>query len=274
MNKKMVIGVTTWSAVSLLVGSAMAQSSSAGLYGQISTGYESMSLTGIRGSSVEVPADGYNVNSTAPSQTFGSAPAVLGLGYYWQAHSSWLLGVGVDYSAISRTSPSWSSNVSNAPGNSLIPEGTTMTAHGSSVRLTNRYDVFISPGYVIDKDKLLYLKAGYSRVSAEERHATSVTVNINGRVNTVPTTTAGTSTNTTVGGYLIGVGYKQTFTGGYYGFVECNYLGYSRLGETYSSKGNSASKEAEGLTNTSVTNISGGQDLSTYQFLVGVGYSF
>jgi hypothetical protein len=253
---------------------AQAQSTFAGLYGQTSTGYEGNKLTNIIGNSVEIPSDGYNVESDAPSQNFGGAPLLLGLGYYWQPHSSWLLGIGADYSAISQTSSNWQSNVTNAPGNNLIPAGTSMTANGSNLQLSNRYNFFISPGYAIDKNKLVYLKVGYSQVMAQEGHATSVTVSGNGTSVTVPTTTAGTSTNLMVGGYIIGVGYKQIITDGLYGFVEGNYMGYSKLGDTYSAKGNSASKEAEGVSNSSVTNITGSQRLNTYQLLIGVGYVF
>ena len=63
-------------------------------------------------------------------------------------------------------------------------------------------------------------------------------------------------------------------TSGLYGFVEGNYMGYGNLGETYASKGNSASKTAEGVTDSSITHITGSQNLNTYQFLIGLGYAF
>jgi len=271
MKKQLLLGI----ALGLLTIPALAQSSFAGFYGQISTGYESNKLSEITGSSVETPSDGMNLNASGPSQNFGGVPLVLGLGYYWQAHSSWLIGIGVDYSAISQKSSPWTNNVTNAAGSNLIPTGTSMASNGSSVQLSNRSNFFISPSYVIDKDKLLYLKAGYSQVTSKENLATSVTVvNGSGRSTTIGTTTAGASNSSTVGGYLIGLGYKQMISSGLYGFAEANYMGYGTLKNSYSSNGNSASKTDEGVSNSSVTNITGSQNLNSYQFLVGVGYSF
>ena len=259
----------------LVSSNTQAQSAFTGFYGQISSGYESNQLTGISGSSVEIPSSGVNVDISGPSQNFGGAPLVFGLGYYWQLNSSWLLGIGADYSALSQTSPSQQSNLTNAPGNNLIPAGVTMTANGSNSQLSQRYNLFISPGYLIDKDKLVYVKAGYSEVTGKEKRATSVTANVNGRSITVPTTTAGLSSNSTGGGgYLVGLGYKQIIKGGLYFFAEGNYMGYGNLGETYTSKANSASETAVGVTNSGVTHITGRQNLSTYQFSIGLGYAF
>jgi hypothetical protein len=260
--------------ISFITFDARAQSAFAGFYGQISTGYEGNQLTNITGSSVETPSIGHHVSSTAPSQSFGGAPIVLGLGNYWQLNSSWLLGVGADYSALSQTSSPWQANVTNTPGNNLIPSGSTMTSNGSTLKLSNRLNFFISPGYVIDKDKLVYLKAGYSQVTAQGSRATSVTVANASGVNSFPTTTAGTGASSTVSGYLIGLGYKQTVAGGLYGFVEGNYMGYGNISESYNAIGNSASKTAVGVTNSNVTTISRSQNLNSYQFLVGIGYKF
>ena len=261
--------------ISCLVSSnTQAQSAFTGFYGQISSGYESNQLTGISGSSVEIPSSGVNVDISGPSQNFGGAPLVFGLGYYWQLNSSWLLGIGADYSALSQTSPSQQSNLTNAPGNNLIPAGVTMTANGSNSQLSQRYNLFISPGYLVDKDKLLYIKAGYSHVTGQAKRATSVTATVNGRSVTVPSTTAGTSNSTGDGGYLVGLGYKQIITGGLYGFVEANYMGYGTLRETYTSPAKSAAETAVGVTNSSVTQITGSRSLSTYQFFIGLGYAF
>ena len=102
-----------------------------------------------------------------------------------------------------------------------------------------------------------------------------MTANVNGRSITVPTTGAGLSSNSTGGGgYLVGLGYKQIIKGGLYFFAEGNYMGYGNLGETYTSKANSASETAVGVTNSGVTHITGRQNLSTYPFSIGRGYAF
>jgi hypothetical protein len=255
-------------------GAALAQSPFAGFYGQVSSGYESNQLSKISGSSVETPYDGEDVYSATNSQVFGGAPLMLGLGYYWQAHPSWLVGVGVDYSALSLNSPSRQGEVFNAPGSNLIPSGTSMTTSGAGTQLSNRFNIFISPGLLIERDKLLYLKLGYSQVNASEKRATSVTITTNGKSTTLPTTTAGSSDNASVGGYLIGLGYRQVIKDGFYVFAEANYMDYGKLKQSYTSNGNSASKTLEGFSNASTTNITTSQNLSTYQFLVGLGYSF
>ena len=261
---------------SLFCCAVSAQSSFAGFYGQVSTGYESNQLTKITGSSREVPSTGHDVYSVPMSQTFGGAPLIFGLGYYWQMSPSWLLGVGIDYSALSQTSPSRVATIrDDAQGLDLLPRGSAMTASGSTTQLYNRYNFFISPAYAIDKEKLLYSKVGYTQVSSKVKRATSVTTINNGISTTIPTTTAGSYDYSTDGGYMLGIGYRQILTKGLYGFVEANYFSYS-TSQTYSyaAVGNSASKSAVGLRNASVTSITGSHNLNSYQLLVGIGYSF
>ena len=261
---------------SLFCSAVSAQSSFAGFYGQFSSGYESNQLTKITGSSREVPSTGHDVYTLPMSQTFGGAPLIFGLGYYWQMSPSWLLGVGIDYSALSQTSSSMIATVrDDTQGVDLLPRGSAMTANGKSVQLHGRYNYFISPAYAIDNEKLLYLKAGYTQISSKVKRATSVTTINNGISTTIPTTTAGSYDNSTDGGYMLGIGYRQILTKGLYGFVEANYFSYNTSQtSSYSSIGNSASKSAVGLRNTSATSIIGSHSLNSYQLLVGIGYSF
>jgi hypothetical protein len=112
-------------------------------------------------------------------------------------------------------------------------------------KISNRFNVFVTPGYVIDKDKLAYFKAGYSAQN----------IKAEGQVGN-----AGGNPSATQSGYILGLGYKQIITGGIYGFGEANYMSYG---------------------NKSLTNKydGGGVDTfnvkaSAYQFLVGVGYKF
>jgi hypothetical protein len=150
-----------------------------------------------------------------------------------------------------------------------------MTANGGSTQLHGRYNYFISPAYAIDNEKLLYLKAGYTQISSKAKRPTSVTTINNGISTTIPTTTAGSYDNSTDGGYMLGIGYRQIITKGLYGFVEANYFSYNTSQtSSYSSIGNSASKSAVGLRNTSATSIIGSHNLNSYQLLVGIGYSF
>ena len=260
----------------LLIGfsgsNAQAQSAFAGFYGQISTGYESNQLGSQSNTATVTPYAKSDTNNTGPSQTFGGAPLALGIGYYWQASDRWLIGVGADYSALTQTSSSIPVTGANAAGSTSIDPGASLTYNGISMQLSNRFNLFITPGYAIDKDKLVYLKAGYSQVTAQYNLATSLTrTTANGVSSTSPATGGSQSNNQ--GGYLLGIGYKQVITKGLYGFVEGNYMGYSAPSYTYSTT-NSLDR-SRGVTTTSTRTVATSfASLNTYQMLIGLGYAF
>jgi hypothetical protein len=259
-------------AACLITLNAQAQNAFAGFYGQISTGYEGNQLGGMNGTVTNIPNTNTNVGFTAPSQNFGGAPLVLGAGYYWQASEKWLIGVGADYSMLSQTSSNWTNSIFNLPGSNLIAPDATLTGSGLSMKLSNRFNFFLTPGYAIDKDKLIYLKAGYSQVSAQFNRATTATGTINGVSNTVAA--VGGSMTSNQGGYLLGLGYKQMITGGFYGFVEGNYMSYSAPSYTFGTQ--NAVRDALRVRTSSVAQSSttGSNSLNSYQLLLGVGYAF
>ena len=256
-------------AACLITTNSQAQSAFAGFYGQISTGYESNQLGSLSGTGTNTPNQGTDVIRSAPSQTFGGAPLVLGIGYYWQANDKWLIGVGADYSALSQTTSPMSVSNTNAVGNNSILSGETATSNGS-LQLSNRFNLFITPAYAIDKDKLVYIKAGYSQVTAQYNRATSLTRT----ANSVSTTTAATggSQSSNQGGYLIGLGYKQIITSGLYGFVEGNYMGYSAPSYSYSTYSPAAVSLGRSASARTVTTSFA--SLNSFQALVGLGYAF
>ena len=140
------------------------------------------------------------------------------------------------------------------------------------MQLSNRFNLFLTPAYAIDKDKLVYLKAGYSQVSTQFNRATSITKTLNG----VSTTTASTGGNqsSNQGGYLFGLGYKQIITSGLYGFVEGNYMGYSAPSYSYNTP-QKAVTNLLGVSSTGTRNVTlNFASLNTYQLLIGVGYAF
>ena len=113
-------------------------------------------------------------------------------------------------------------------------------------------NLFVTPSYVLSKDRLVYLKAGYSMQQLQYSQG----------VDSVTGITSGSTSSKNVNGYILGLGYKQMFMDGFYGFAEANYMAY-------------------GKTSISTTFISGGSltatsnpNLSTYNLLVGVGYKF
>jgi len=174
-----------------------------------------------------------------PSTNNGTGQINLGLGYNAAVTQTFLLGIGVEYSTISSTF-----------------ESGQITGCGASCdatqkyKVSNRYSVFLTPGYAIDKDKLAYLKAGYSNEKLQS------TLNETAAFDTNNGASFGSKS---VGGYLVGLGYKQMIKGGFYGFGEANYYSYSSA---------SLNNNVGGV----ITNNN--PKPSAYSFLVGVGYKF
>ncbi len=267
----LVIGSAIISAVTV-TSNAQAQSAFAGFYGQLSTGYESNQLGSQTDTATVSPYAKSDTNNTGPSQTFGGAPLIFGIGYNWQASDKWLIGLGADYSALTQTSSSIPKTVNNAPGSTSVASGTNVTFNGGSMQLSNRFNLFITPGYAIDKDKLVYVKAGYSQVTAQYNRSTSITRATNG----VSTTSAveGGNTSSNQGGYLLGIGYKQIITGGLYGFVEGNYMGYNAPSYTFTTSTNAVDTSGGVTTTSKKTVVASFASLNSFQALIGLGYAF
>jgi hypothetical protein len=220
-------------AATVVASSAMAQSAFEGFYGQVSTGYENNSANST--SVLTGPAPFQTIGLGSSSK--GSVPLVVGLGYTFSLTPQYLLGIGADYSTLSSTLDN--ANISCA----------TCSGAQTQVKVSNRYSVYVTPGYQIDKDKMAYLKAGYSNQKVQEQLA-----------GTAKPTGAQLGSATT-GGYVLGLGYKQIIDGGFYGFGEANYYSYSgaSLNNTLSDG----------------TTLSGNNPKTTaYNFLVGLGYKF
>lgn len=241
MKKKLLVAALVASAST----ATFAQSAFQGFYGQVSTGYESNSLS--NGNLTASDSTGTS-SWSASSQTFGGAPLVLGLGYNYSVAPKWLLGIGADYSVLPQTSSTYSASNPN--------EG---TVSGNSTKISNRYNIFITPGYEIDKDKLVYLKAGYSSMSISQNPPTSYTA-IGGVAD--PISGFG-SQSKTVSGYVVGLGYKQMIMSGLYGFAEGNYMSYGKPSFS-STQGNTDNP----------TTIKSNPSINSYQLLVGIGYKF
>ena len=178
--------------------------------------------------------------------------------------------MGADYSALTQTSSSFPVSVTNVPGNNSLKSGETATLNGASMQLSNRFNLFITPAYAIDKDKLVYIKAGYSQVTAQFNRTNSLTRTANG----VSTTTAATggSQSSNQGGYLIGLGYKQIITSGLYGFVEGSYMSYSAPSDSYSTYTPAAVSLGRSASARTVTTSFA--SLNSFQALIGLGYAF
>lgn len=264
MKKKLLVAVAT----TVLGTSAMAQSAFEGFYGQLGSGYESNQVGSTTGTKTESsPVNGSTDSISAPSQTFSGAPLVLGLGYNFSVAPKWVVGIGGDYSFLSQTSSSFSSQTRGADLVALgFPAGAT--SNGLQFKTSNRFNIFLTPGYAIDKDKLVYLKAGYSSVNTELTSPSTLT--IGGRTFTnaqLGQSSAGTQSKT-VSGYIVGLGYKQIIQGGLYGFAEANYMGYGNVTNSVTQ----SYLPGSGSTGTFTSNTSA--SLNAYTLLLGVGYKF
>lgn len=218
--------------VGLISKGGVAKSAFEGLSGQLSTGYENNSSASTTFQTNTAP---YALS--IPSSSKGSVPLVVGLGYSFSILPQYLLGLGADYSTISSTL-----------NNSSIACASGCTGIQGQVKVSNRYSIYLTPAYEIDKDKLAYLKAGYTTQQVQQQQFT---------VNQQPYQYG----SATAGGYVIGLGYKQIINGGLYGFGELNYFSYSQVSLNNALRGGAT--------------VSGNNpSTSAYNLLVGLGYRF
>jgi outer membrane immunogenic protein len=246
-------------AATVVASSAMAQSAFQGFYGQVGTGYESNSASGLSSPLTFNNVDGtQNLGSlNAPNQNFGGMPLVAGVGYNFSISPQWLIGVGADYSFLSQESSTYNFALNGGPG------APNISINGGKVKVSNRFNIFLTPGYALAQDKLIYLKAGYSSLKADV--TAPGTASADG-FPSIPLGQYGLASNQskTLSGYVLGLGYKQIITSGFYGFGEVNYMSYAsqNFGKSY------------GLSGLGTFNTSTSSSLSSYQLLLGVGYKF
>lgn len=220
MKKKLLVAALFYGATT----GAMAQSAFEGFFGQIGIGYESMNPGFTNGTLIggEAVGESYNISSSNTNSFAGN----VAIGAYFGVTQSFLLGIGAEYSPIESSKENFTFSI---PSYGYVEEGSTY-------KKKNSYNIFLSPAYVIDKDKLAYAKIGYTGLSAETTASDGVKDTFN------------------FTGYSLGLGYKQIISGGLYGFGEVNYADYGSK-----SIGNE---------------ISGSAKPKTMNALVGLGYKF
>lgn len=184
----------------------------------------------------------------------GGVPLVVGLGYNFSVAPKWLIGLGADYSTLSQESSSYSYS-----WDALGVNGYGFS--GAKIKTSNRYNIFVAPGYEISEDKLVYLKAGYSSVQVDVTAPSTISFGSQSQ------SLGGLASNQTktIGGYIVGLGYKQFITSGLYAFGEANYMSYGSA-----NFGRSIAVPGSNVSLVTSTNSS----LNSYQVLVGLGYKF
>ena len=183
--------------------------------------------------------------SASQANNVNTGTANISAGYNWGINSDYVLGIRATYytGASSAASGSFTTSTAAVASPIPVPAGTQLGAASPiTYNVKNLYSVVLTPGYAIDKERLVYAKIGY----------TGATIGLNGP--TLAYSTVGLS------GYNLGVGYKQMITQSLYMLGEFNYAGFSNKTVT--------------LTNTSGVNLTGAFGGSGIDFLVGVGYRF
>jgi outer membrane immunogenic protein len=224
-------------AASVLGSPTMAEPAFEGFYGQVAIGYNDISpkADNVSATILNGPYAGTYARTSTLANTSEFSAAVT-LGYMAAISDKLYLGLGVDYSFIA------------GGNNDIVTVGSTgglNSTYRSSYKVLNHLNVFLSPAYAIDQDKLVYGKIGYSQSDSDFQFA--------GAQSPVHTAT----------GYVLGIGYRQFIQGGWYGYAEGNYFIYTPKTYDFSGVGPLGSFTAS----QSVT-------LNGYNLLVGIGYKF
>jgi outer membrane immunogenic protein len=205
-----------------------------GFYAEAAVGYASFSPT-ITGASLYSPTLSPTYGAfpvTTQQKDINTATNKLGLGYTFGINDKYTLGIVASYAL-------GASSAASGTFTAATPLGPS--TKWFNYQLKNIWSVTLNPGYVIDKDKLVYGRVGM----------TGNTMGINGQ-------TANYQTENFTG-YVLGLGYKQMLTQSVYFLGEVNYASISSKTATIA---------------TSSGPLTGNLGGTGYDFLVGLGYRF
>jgi outer membrane immunogenic protein len=204
-----------------------------GFYAEAAVGWGQFNPT-IDNASIQSTRLGRTLPVTTQQDNLSSGKNKVGLGYTFGINEKYTLGIAASYSL-------GASSAANGSFYSTLPNGVNTSPVWFKYQIKDVWSVTLNPGYVIDKDKLVYAKVGM----------TGNTMGING----------GTANYQTVNftGYVLGLGYKQLVTKSIYVLGEVNYAGISSKTATIQTSGGPLSGNVGGS----------GVDL-----MVGVGYKF
>ena len=191
-----------------LTAPALAQSVFTGFYGQVGIGYEN-STPSYSGGTLNNSTYSYGISGGTTNSFAGTAT----IGYYFPVTGNFLLGIGAEYSPLSSSS-----------SNATVTIPALKYSETQSIKKSNSYNLFISPAYAVDKEKLAYAKVGYSSANYE----------IGGD-------------NDTYNGYSLGLGYRQIIQGSWYGFAEVNYMSYGNQNVATNASGTASFKVTNAL---------------------------
>lgn len=201
-----------------------------GFYGEAGIGYGSFTSSFSGGNLSGTGTGGVKVPYTIPDTKINSIIGTIGAGYNFALSNEYVLGVGASYA------PSRSSSQSVIPviGGVNQPPG-----YGA---VQNIYSIYLSPGYAIDSNSLVYAKVGYSGATA---------------------VFSGTVPNVDLTGYVLGLGYKRMIDTNLYGYIEGKYASYG-----------SKDLDSTALSGSSTIQNTGSMSATGYDVTVGIGYKF
>ena len=229
MNKKVLVAALS----TVIAGSAFAQSSKfQGAFGQIGVGYESVDPSH---ASSTLTVNGRNIPVTTSASNANSVIGTVALGWYQDVAKGFLLGIGAEYSPFGGSS----STMSVATATRL--PGQLASTNDYTYQMKNSYNIFLSPAMTVGTDGLAYAKVGYTGAQASMYN--NLTSNFTG--------------------YSLGLGYKQLFSAGWYGFIEANYASYGNQTVYVNDPPGGPTISASGT-----------NGLTSMNALVGVGYKF
>jgi hypothetical protein len=219
----------------------------AGFFGQVGVGYE-YNTVGSTGPNNWRSSDGvgpsFSQTGGAAGKSFGNAIAI---GYGLALTDRILLQIGAEYQPLGGDTRPFDIQFTNVNRQGQATTGGPN--RGNYYRVLNRYGIFLSPGYAIDDNKMAYLKVGYTAQTVNAR-----TVPING--------VTLLSDSKDVGGFMVGLGYRQLLSSNVYIFAEANYSDYAKAGLTF------RSNRSPAFTNTSSPKS------NNFNALVGIGARF
>ena len=219
----------------LATASVSAQTSTfQGPYLQLGIGYESVTPTH---DSSTLSLNGRSIPVSTSSTSTDNFVGVISAGWYQDIAKGFLLGVGVDFSPIAG-----STGTMSVTTQSRLPGQNNLT-NDYKYQKKYSYNIFLSPAMTVGDNGLAYAKVGYTGARVEN-------------YNTLTYDFTGLS---------LGLGYKQIFRDGWYGFAEANYADY---GSQTESATNPLPRNGGTLAS------SGTNGLSTVNVLVGIGYKF
>jgi hypothetical protein len=204
-----------------------------GFFAEAGLGYGTFNGS-LSGGNLSATSSGAALGSyTANADTVKSIIGVIGGGYNFALTNEFVLGVGGSYSP-SRSASAPSTTVITSPFPTLAG---TLTGAGA---VQNIYSIYLSPGYAISQDSLVYAKVGYTGATA---------------------VFSGNPPNVNLNGYVLGLGFKKSFDKNLYGFVEGKYA-------SFGSKDLDTKSLDPSITNT------GSMSAKGMDIVVGVGYKF